>query len=85
MKNKLKKNLSYAILEKNPNTNVFVLRPSSELMNFNTLKLAIAYRIALLISDCFDNGRGMDADDQADLKALTTTTNNVLTYTIKGI
>jgi hypothetical protein len=51
-----------------PQTNVFVLRPSSELMNFNTRKLAIAYRMAQLISEQFDGGRGMTDADMADLK-----------------
>ena len=32
----LKKNLAYKIREMHPQTNVFVLRPSSELMNFNS-------------------------------------------------
>jgi len=64
----LKKNLGYEIRKRRPGTNVFVLRPSSELMNFNTHKLAIAYRMALLISEQFDNGRGMTADDCADFK-----------------
>ena len=63
-----KKNLGYEIRKRRPGTNVFVLRPSSELMNFNTHKLAIAYRMALLISEQFDNGRGMTADDCADFK-----------------
>jgi len=63
-----KKNLGYEIRKRRPGTNVFVLRPSSELMNFNTHKLAIAYRMAMLISEHFDNGRGMTADDCADFK-----------------
>ena len=65
----LKKNLGYTIRNEHPDTNVFVLRPSSELMNFNTRKLAIAYRMALLISEHFDDGRGMSDEDWADLKA----------------
>lgn len=64
----LKKNLGYAIREKHKNVNVFVLRPSSELMNFNTRKLAIAYRMAQLISEQLDGGRGMTDTDMADLK-----------------
>ncbi len=64
----LKKNLAYKIREMHPQTNVFVLRPSSELMNFNTRKLAIAYRMARLISEQFDGGRGMTDADMADLK-----------------
>lgn len=64
----LKKNLAYKIREMHPQTNVFVLRPSSELMNFNTRKLAVAYRMAQLISEQFDGGRGMTDADMADLK-----------------
>ena len=37
-------------------------------MNFNTRKLAIAYRMAKLISEQFDGGRGMTDADMADLK-----------------
>ena len=67
----LKKNLGYTIRQEHPDTNVFVLRPSSELINFNTRKLAIAYRMALLISEHLDNGRGMNEEDCKDLKATT--------------
>ena len=45
----LKKNLGYKIRKDIANANVFVLRPSSELMNFNDRKLAIAYRMAAII------------------------------------
>ncbi len=64
----LKKNLGFTIRDKHFAKNVFVLRPSSELMNFNTRKLAIAYRMARLISEHFDGGRGMTDADMADLK-----------------
>ena len=63
----MKKNLGYKIKDTHKQTNVFVLRPSSELMNFNTRKLAIAYRMARLISEQFDGGRGMTDADMADL------------------
>ena len=64
----LKKNISYTIRKDNPNANVFVLRPSSELMNFNTNKLAIAYEMARLISEHFDNSRGPRPEDVEELK-----------------
>lgn len=64
----MKKNIGYTIRKDNPNANVFVLRPSSELMNFNANKLAIAYEMAQLISEHFDNGRGPRPDDVEELK-----------------
>jgi hypothetical protein len=64
----LKKNLGYKIREKKPNANVFVLRPSSELMNFNDRKLAIAYRMATIISQQLDGGRGIQEKDVEDFK-----------------
>ena len=65
----MKKNLCYAVRKDHPDVNCFVLRPSSELMNMNSRKLAIAFEMAGLISDCLDHGRGMTDDDEADLKA----------------
>ncbi len=64
----MKKNLGYKILEKKPNANVFVLRPSSELMNFNDRKLAIAYRMAMVISQQLDGSRGIQEKDVKDFK-----------------
>ena len=64
----LKKNLGYAIRKDIVNANVFVLRPSSELVNFNDRKLAIAYRIATVISQQLDGGRGIQPDDVKDFK-----------------
>jgi voltage-gated potassium channel len=64
----LKKNLGYTIREKYPDSNVFVLRPSSELMNFDDRKLVIAYRMAQLISEQLDNSKGIDEKDIKDLK-----------------
>ena len=64
----LKKNLSYTIRKNHPDSNVFVLRPSSELMNFDDRKLVVAYSLAQIISEHFDNGRGITDDDVKDLK-----------------
>ena len=64
----LKKNLGYKIREKKPNANVFVLRPSSELVNFNDRKLAVAYRMARIISEQLDDNRGIQSEDVADFK-----------------
>jgi len=66
----LKKNLAYAIRRLNPAVNAFVLRPSSELMNFNDRKLAIAYRMAQIISQQFDNDQGIRDKDISDLREL---------------
>ena len=64
----LKKNLGYTIRRDIANANVFVLRPSSELVNFNDRKLAIAYRMASIISQQLDGGRGIQPDDVKDFK-----------------
>lgn len=64
----LKKNLGYTIRKDIANANVFVVRPSSELVNFNDRKLAIAYRMASVISQQLDGGRGIQPDDVKDIK-----------------
>ena len=64
----LKKNLGYTIRKDIANANVFVLRPSSELVNFNDRKLAIAYRMATVISQQLDGGRGIQPQDVSDFK-----------------
>ena len=64
----LKKNLGYTIRKDIADANVFVLRPSSELVNFNDRKLAIAYRMASVISQQLDGGRGIQPDDVKDFK-----------------
>ena len=64
----LKKNLGYTIRKDIAEVNVFVLRPSSELVNFNDCKLAIAYRMASVISQQLDGGRGVQPDDVKDFK-----------------
>ena len=63
-----KKNLGYTIRKDIADSNVFVLRPSSELVNFNDRKLAIAYRMASVISQQLDGGRGIQPDDVKDFK-----------------
>lgn len=64
----LKKNLGYTIRRDNPNANVFVLRPSSEMINFDNRNMVIAYRMAQLISEQLDNSKGIDEKDIKDLK-----------------
>ena len=64
------KNVAYFIREKRPNANVLVLRPASDVMNMDERKLVIAYRMARLISQLLDNGRGPLPDDVKDLQRL---------------
>ncbi len=64
----MKKNLGYTIRKDRPDRNVFVLRPSSELMNFDDRKLLIAFRMAQLITEQLDGGKGIDDDDVKDFK-----------------
>lgn len=47
---------------------MFVLRPSSELVNFNVRKLVAALRMAQIISEQLDIGKGMEDDDINDFK-----------------
>ena len=64
----LKKTLTYNLLKSRPDTNTFVLRPSTELVNFNSNKLAVAFRLAQILSEQFDDGRGITEADLEDLK-----------------
>ena len=63
----LKKNLAYRLQAEGVESNAFVLRPSSSLMNFNTKKLVIAFRMAQVISFVLDNEKGIDTDSAKDL------------------
>jgi hypothetical protein len=54
--------------EKDVKCSSFVLRPSSEVMNLKDRNLVYAYRIATLLSQHLDNGRGMQNDDSSDLQ-----------------
>ena len=64
----MKKNLGYTIRKDHPDRNVFVLRPSSELMNFDDRKLLVAFRMAQIISEQLDNDKGITDDDVKDFK-----------------
>ena len=46
--------------------NIFALRPSTQLMIFDVKKMLYAYRIANIISEEFDNGKGVEEDDVKD-------------------
>ena len=63
----LKKNLAYRLQAEGVESNAFVLRPSSSLMNFNAKKLVIAFRMAQVISIVLDNEKGIDTDSAKDL------------------
>ena len=56
------------IPENRPDINAFVLRPSSDIINFNARKLCIAYRMALIISEMLDPGHGIRPEDVAEMK-----------------
>ena len=64
-----RRNIAYKIRERNPHNNVFVIRPSTQLMNLNSNKLLLAYRMACLISQAFDGNRGILDKDLEDLKS----------------
>ena len=64
----IKNNLGYRIRKDNPSANVFVLRPSSELLNFLSCDMLAAYKWAQLLSKHFDNARGMADADWKDFK-----------------
>lgn len=64
----IKNNLGYRIRNGNPSANVFVLRPSSELLNFLSCDMLAAYKWAQLLSKHFDNARGMADADWKDFK-----------------
>ena len=63
-----KRNLGYKIREKSPECNVFTLRVESKLINFDTRKHVLAYKIADLLSKKFDDARGIQEKDLEDLK-----------------
>ncbi len=61
-------NIGFKLKKGNPLLNFFVLRPSSELMNFNDRKLVVAYRMAQIISQHFDDNHGITETAVKDLK-----------------
>lgn len=63
------RNIAYKIKENSPSGNVFALRPSTQLINLNSNKLLIAYRMAQVISECFDDNHGIVENDLKDLKS----------------
>ena len=63
-----KNNLGYRLQQKGIVCNVFVIRPSCEVINFDNRRLLIAYRMATVISQQLDGGRGIQPDDVKDFK-----------------
>ena len=63
-----KKNLGYRLQEKNIVCSSFAIRPSCDIINFVNHRLLIAYRIAMVISQQLDGGRGIQPDDVKDFK-----------------
>lgn len=62
----LKSNIVYRLRKEGVDTNAFVLRPSSHLINFDTKKLTVAFRMAQVISESLDAGKGMSENDIKD-------------------
>ena len=63
-----KNNLGYRLQQKGIVCNSFVIRPSCEVINFDNRRLLIAYRLASIISQQLDGGRGIQPDDVKDFK-----------------
>lgn len=62
----LKKNVAYRLLREGLQGNVFVLRPSTQLVNFEDNKLLVALRMAQVISRQLDGAKGISEKDIAD-------------------
>ena len=62
----MKSNLAYRLQKEGLDVNAFVLRPSSHMMVFDTMKLVYAYRMARIISEVLDNGKGIENNDVKD-------------------
>ena len=63
------KNIAYWVHEENKKCDCFAMRPASQLVN-GSKSLMVAFRIALLISEIFDNGKGISDNDRKDLTTL---------------
>ncbi len=63
-----KNNLGYRLRKENIICNTFVVRPSCDIINFDNRRLLIAYRIASIISQQLDGGRGIQPDAVKDFK-----------------
>ena len=63
----LKNNLAYRMIENGIYSNAFVMRLSTDLINFDSNRLVIALQMAQVISSQFDNNRGIHPNDIKDL------------------
>lgn len=61
-----KKNAAYHLQRMGLESNIFVLRLSTQLVNFEANKLVVALRMAQVISNQFDGGKGMNSNDIKD-------------------
>lgn len=61
-----KKNAVYHLQRMGLESNIFVLRLSTQLVNFEENKLVVALRIAQVVSQQLDDGKGIWADDVKD-------------------
>ena len=61
-------NLGYRLQKEGVVCNTFVIRPSCDIINFDNRRHLIAYRIATVISQQLDGGRGIQPDDVKDFK-----------------
>jgi voltage-gated potassium channel len=61
-----KKNVGYHLQREGLNANIFVLRPSTQLVNFENNKMVVALRMAQIISEQLDGGKGMEDVDIED-------------------
>ena len=62
-------NLAYRLLgREGMNCNVFALRPSTQMMIFDVKKILYAYRMACVLSEELDNGKGIHSDDVNDFQ-----------------
>ena len=61
-----KKNAVYHLQRMGLESNIFVLRLSTQLVNFEENKLVVAMRIAQVVSQQLDDGKGIWADDVKD-------------------
>jgi len=63
-----KNNLGYRLQKEGVVCNTFVVRPSCDIINFENRRHLIAYRLASIISQQLDGGRGIQPDDVIDFK-----------------
>ena len=61
-----KKNAAYHLQRMGLESNIFVLRTSTQLVNFEESKLVVALRMAQVVSEQLDGGKGMDSNDVKD-------------------